>query len=109
MPGIARIEGWIHGWGITGLATNDPMLPVAAVALVTLSPAIVGSRAVYGDIVLSSWLTVRRVMELRLQLTTHLVSLSPCYPCPRPPGALLSRVLAATGGCVGVRHSYYNS
>jgi len=94
MPGIARIEGWIHGWGITGLATNDPMLTVAAVALVTLCLAIVGSLAVYGYIVLSSWLTVRLVIDLRLQLTKHLMSLSLFYHGRRQLGDLLSRVSA---------------
>ena len=92
MPAIGRLEQWVHALGFTGLALGDPMLTVCAVVLVTLGLALVGTISVYGYIVLSSWLTVRLVIDLRLQLTKHLMSLSLYYHGRRQLGDLLSRV-----------------
>lgn len=70
------------------------MMTVVAIALILVMVGIVSSTATYASIVISRWVGLRLVVDLRLQLARHLMGLSVRYHGSRKFGDLLSRVSA---------------
>lgn len=82
---------WVYGTEVPG--DDDARLAVLiSVACCVALIAFVTALAQYGFVLLSRWLSLRLVVELRLRLARHLMGLSLRYHSERRFGDLLSRI-----------------
>ena len=78
----------------TFTSVEPELLTVFAIAGLLLVMGLVSGLAMYGAIVISRWVGLKLVIDLRLQLARHLMGLSVRYHGSRQFGDLLSRVSA---------------
>lgn len=95
---VSALHGWIIGDG-------SPMDGLWRVAALAAGVGLAGAMAQYAFTVVSRWLALRLVVELRERIVEHLMGLSVSYHGKRQFGDLLSRLLADTGTTLAILNS----
>jgi ABC-type multidrug transport system fused ATPase/permease subunit len=95
---VATLHGWIVGGG-------TPMASLWRVALIATGVGLVAALAQYAFLVLSRWLALRLVVDLRERIVGHLMGLSVSYHGRRNFGDLLSRLSADTSTTLAILSS----
>jgi ATP-binding cassette subfamily B protein len=92
---VATLHGWIVGGG-------TPMASLWRVALIATGVGVVAALAQYAFLVLSRWLALRLVVDLRERIVGHLLGLSVSYHGQRHFGDLLSRLSSDTSTTLAI-------
>jgi ATP-binding cassette subfamily B protein len=95
---VATLHGWIVGGG-------EPLDSLWRVALLATGVGLLAALAQYAFLVLSRWLALRLVIDLRERIVAHLMGLSVSYHGQRNFGDLLSRLSADTSTTLTILNS----
>jgi subfamily B ATP-binding cassette protein MsbA len=86
---VADIHAWLVGESIT---VSDRLAGLGRLALVMAVMALVAALAQYAFLTTARWVALRMVVDLRMRIARHLMSLSMVYHGRRHFGDLLSRI-----------------
>ena len=92
----------LHGWIVGG---DEPMASLWRVAAIATGVGLLAAVAQYAFLVLSRWLALRLVVDLRERIVGHLMGLSVSYHGQRHFGDLLSRLSSDTSTTLAILNS----